>query len=142
EFMPIDFALSARAGNWRTRITAFINDVVIPAEEAAFTWGVDDELRKDLQAAAKAADVGGPAASAELGGGGFPFEEVAVLLEEAGRSLLGAMALNCAAPDEGNIHLLDQIASPAQRERYLIPLIRRDVRSCFAMSEPPPGGRF
>lgn len=137
--MSIDFALSVRAIKWRARITGFINEAVIPAEKAAFTEGVDDELRKDLQAAAKAADVWAPAASAELGGGGFPFVEVAVLLEEAGRSLLGPIALNCAAPDEGNIHLLDRIASPAQRERYLIPLVRGDVRSCFAMSEPPPG---
>jgi acyl-CoA dehydrogenase len=62
-----------------------------------------------------------------------------VLLEEAGRSLLGPLALNCSAPDEGNIHLLNVVASPEQRERYLRPLVSGDVRSCFAMTEPAPG---
>jgi acyl-CoA dehydrogenase len=62
-----------------------------------------------------------------------------VLLEEAGRSLLGPLSLNCAAPDEGNIHLLHMVASADQREKYLRPLVDGDVRSCFAMSEPPPG---
>jgi alkylation response protein AidB-like acyl-CoA dehydrogenase len=63
----------------------------------------------------------------------------AVLLAEAGRSLLGALALNCAAPDEGNIHLLTEVATPSQRERYLVPLVNGQVRSCFAMTQPAPG---
>jgi acyl-CoA dehydrogenase len=62
-----------------------------------------------------------------------------VVLEEAGYSLLGALALNCAAPDEGNMHLLSVVATPEQQARYLQPLATGDVRSCFAMTEPPPG---
>lgn len=69
-------------------------------------------------------------------GGGFTFDEAAVLLEEAGASLLGPLALNCAAPDEGNLHLLDRVATPRQRSQYLVPLTNGDMRSCFAMSEP------
>ena len=49
------------------------------------------------------------------------------------------MALNINAPDEGNIHLLDHIATPAQRERYLKPLVAGAHRSAFAMTEPAPG---
>ena len=63
----------------------------------------------------------------------------AVIFEEAGYSLLGPQALNCAAPDEGNMHLLSVVATPEQRERYLAPLAAGDVRSCFAMTEPAPG---
>jgi alkylation response protein AidB-like acyl-CoA dehydrogenase len=100
---------------------------------------VDDTLRKELQQEAKAAGLWAPQAPAELGGGGFTFDEAAVLLEEAGRSLLGPLALNCAAPDEGNIHMLHMIATPEQQRRYLLPLVAGDVRSCFAMTEPPPG---
>ncbi len=59
--------------------------------------------------------------------------------EEAGYSLFGPVALNINAPDEGNIHMLDHIASAAQREKYLEPLARGDVRSAFAMTEPAPG---
>ena len=63
----------------------------------------------------------------------------ALVFEEAGYSLLGPLALNCSAPDEGNMHLLEAVASPAQKERYLRPLAAGDVRSAFAMTEPAPG---
>jgi acyl-CoA dehydrogenase len=137
--MAFDFSLTPRVEQWRDRIRRFVDDVVIPREQRAFTDGVDDTLRKELQQEAKAAGLWAPQAAAELGGGGFAFDEAAVLLEEAGRSLLGPLALNCSAPDEGNIHMLHLIATPEQRRRYLLPLVAGEIRSCFAMTEPPPG---
>src|SRR5215472_928665 len=137
--MPFDFSLAPRVAEYRDRITRFVDDVVIPREQDAFADGVDDTLRKELQQQAKAAGLWAPQAPAELGGGGFAFDEAAVLLEEAGRSLLGPLALNCAAPDEGNIHMLHTIATHDQQRKYLLPLVAGDVRSCFAMTEPPPG---
>jgi alkylation response protein AidB-like acyl-CoA dehydrogenase len=137
--MAVDFQLSDRCLDWRERIATFVDEQVVPHEQQAFRDGPDDDLRIRLQAAAKGAGVWAPQASAELGGGGFPLHEAAVLLEEAGRSLLGPLALNCAAPDEGNIHLLDVIATPHQRDRYLRPLVDGTLRSCFAMTEPVPG---
>src|SRR5580765_8863848 len=137
--MAFDFSPTDRVADWRDRISAFVAEAVIPREQDAFRDGVDDELRRDLQSAAREAGLWAPTASADLGGGGFRLDESALLLEEAGTSLLGPLALNCSAPDEGNIHLLDQIGSPEQRERYLDPLVRGEIRSCFAMTEPPPG---
>jgi acyl-CoA dehydrogenase len=137
--MSFDFSIDPRVRDWQERIRRFVTDEVIPREQQAFASGVDDALRRELQAAAKDAGVWAPQASAALGGGGFRFDETAVLLEEAGTSLLGAVAMNCAAPDEGNIHLLDVIATPDQRSRYLSPLVNGEVRSCFAMTEPAPG---
>ncbi len=137
--MSFDFSLAPRVEEWRDRITRFVDDVVIPREQQAFTDGVDDALRTELQREARAAGLWAPQAPAQVGGGGFAFDEAAVLLEEAGRSLLGPLALNCSSPDEGNIHLLHMIGSPAQREKYLLPLVGGEVRSCFAMTEPPPG---
>jgi acyl-CoA dehydrogenase len=137
--MAFDFSLPQRVEQWRDRITSFVDEVVIAREQDAFAHGVDDTLRKELQQEAKAAGLWAPQAPAEIGGGGFAFDEAAVLLEEAGRSLLGPLALNCSAPDEGNIHLLHMIGTQSQRERYLLPLVAGDVRSCFAMTEPPPG---
>jgi acyl-CoA dehydrogenase len=137
--MSFDFSISPRVAQWRDRITGFVDDVVIPREQDAFAKGADDALRADLQGAAKAAGLWAPQAPAELGGGGFAFDEAAVLLEEAGRSLLGPLALGCSAPDEGNIHLLHMIGSAEQRRKYLQPLATGKVRSCFAMTEPPPG---
>jgi len=137
--MAFDFSLSPRVAQWQERIARFVDDVVIPREQDAFAGGLDDALRKELQQEAKAAGLWAPQLPAELGGGGFAFDEAAVLLEEAGRSLLGPLALNCAAPDEGNLHMLHMIATPGQQRRYLRPLAAGDVRSCFAMTEPAPG---
>ena len=137
--MAIDFSLPSEVEDQRLRIAEFIRAVVLPAEGAAFTDGVTDSLRQTLQQAARDAGVWAPQAAAEIGGGGFEFTAAAVLLEEAGYSLLGPLALNCAAPDEGNIHLLHQTGTPAQHDRYLRPLVAGDIRSCFSMTEPPPG---
>jgi alkylation response protein AidB-like acyl-CoA dehydrogenase len=137
--MAFDFSIPERVAEWRTRIAAFIAETVIPLEQRAFTDGLDAELRDELQEAARKAGVWAPQAGAALGGGGFRFDEVAILLEEAGTSLLGPLALNCAAPDEGNIHLLDVVATEEQRHTYLEPLVAGAIRSCFAMTEPPPG---
>src|SRR6516225_10398327 len=137
--MSFDFSIPPRVAEWRDRITGFVDDVVIPREQDAFAKGVDDALRVELQRAARAAGVWAPQAPAAVGGGGFRFDEAAVLLEEAGRSLLGPLALNCAAPDEGNIHLLSVVASAQQRKRYLEPLVNGEHRSCFGMTEPAPG---
>ena len=65
--------------------------------------------------------------------------EQSVVFEAAGYSLLGPLALNCAAPDEGNMHLLSVIATDEQKARYLRPLAAGETRSCFAMTEPAPG---
>ena len=137
--MAIDFALPPEVEDQRLRIAEFIRAVVLPAEAAAFTAGVDDPLRQRLQTAAREAGVWAPQAAAEIGGGGYEFTAAAVLLEEAGYSLLGPLALNCAAPDEGNIHLLHQTGTAQQHERYLRPLVAGEIRSCFSMTEPPPG---
>jgi acyl-CoA dehydrogenase len=124
---------------FRQRIRSFIADSVIPLEQEAFAAGVDDGLRVRLQDAARAAGVLAPQAPAEFGGGGADFLTTALLLEEAGYSPLGPLATNCAAPDEGNMHLLAMTGSAGQKERYLRPLVQGQVRSCFAMTEPPPG---
>jgi acyl-CoA dehydrogenase len=137
--VSFDFSLTSRVEQWRESIAEFVATTVIPREQGAFVNGVDDALRVELQQAAKAAGIWAPQASADLGGGGFRLDEAAVLLEEAGHSLLGPLALNCAAPDEGNIHMLTVIAAGEQRARYLRPLVDGTVRSCFAMTEPAPG---
>ncbi len=137
--MAFEFTVAPEVEQWRMRIAEFIRAVVIPREQDAFAHGVDDDLRRELQKAARAADVWAPQLPKDLGGGGFAFDDVAVLLEEAGTSLLGPLAMNCSAPDEGNMHLLHEVGTADQHERYLRPLAAGDVRSCFAMTEPPPG---
>jgi acyl-CoA dehydrogenase len=65
---------------------------------------------------------------------------MAVMYQEANRSLFGPVAFNAAAPDDGNMMLLAKVASPAQQERWLRPIVEGRTRSAFAMTEPAPGG--
>ncbi|MPZ24938.1 MAG: acyl-CoA dehydrogenase [Micromonosporaceae bacterium] len=137
--MPIDFSIPADADAYRRKVRRFVAEAVVPAEKAALAGGVDDALRLRLQDLARAAGVFAPQAPAAFGGGGTDFLTTALLLEEAGYSPLGPLAMNCAAPDEGNMHLLSLVGSPAQQQRHLRPLVAGRARSCFAMTEPPPG---
>lgn len=129
---------SRQLGELRTRTRAFIRDVVIP-EELPHGQHPTEELRAKLQQKARDAEVFAPQVPREFGGLGLPIEHWSPVFQEAGYSPLGALALNCMAPDEGNMHMLEQIASPEQRRRYLAPLARGEVRSCFGMTEPHPG---
>jgi alkylation response protein AidB-like acyl-CoA dehydrogenase len=96
-------------------------------------------LRLTLQEAAREAGVFAPHAPVDCGGLGLGMVDRAPVFEAAGYSLFGPLALNVAAPDEGNMHLLDHVATADQRTRFLDPLARGDVRSAFAMTEPQPG---
>lgn len=131
----MDFTLDPDLLELRDRVRAFIRDVVILAEHEEVT----DELVRSLRARAKEAGVYGPQLPAEYGGLGLGTVAMCVLFEVAGQSLLGPLAMHCSAPDEGNMHLLSLFASDEQRAQYLAPLVRGDIRSCFAMTEPAPG---
>lgn len=140
--MAVDLSRPARVDELVARTQQFINDVVLPIEneflgDVAAAGG--DVLRKDLQHQAKAAGLFAPHAPTELGGHGLGMVDRAPVFEAAGYSLFGPMALNIAAPDEGNLHLLAEIASLEQRGRFLDPLARGEYRSAFAMTEPAPG---
>src|SRR5581483_9183885 len=137
----MDFSLSPQLLDLQQRTRDFINRVVIPAEpripQAIEDW---QTLRGELQQAARDAGLFALHIPREYGGLGLNWRECSVIFEEAGRSLLGPQALNCAAPDEGNMHMLEKIASPAQKEKYLRPLAQGAIRSCFAMTEPDGAG--
>jgi acyl-CoA dehydrogenase len=123
------------------RTAEFVREVVIPAEEehGGVSAAGGEALRTRLQEAARGAGVFAPHVSPEYGGHGLDMRGRALVFEEAGYSLFGPLALNIAAPDEGNMHMLEAIATPEQKERYLRPLAEGRVRSCFAMTEPAPG---
>ncbi|MDB4949209.1 MAG: acyl-CoA dehydrogenase protein [Gemmatimonadetes bacterium] len=88
----------------------------------------------------KALGLWAPHLPREEGGRGLSLAEFGRVSEELGRSPLGHLAFNCQAPDIGNMELLHAHASPALRERWLGPLVRGEVRSCFAMTEPEHAG--
>ena len=76
----------------------------------------------------------------ERGGQGLPLVGMAACYEEMNRSIFGPVCFNSAAPDDGNMMVLNKIGTPAQKERWLQPIIDGKVRSAFAMTEPHPGG--
>ncbi|MGK5114631.1 acyl-CoA dehydrogenase family protein [Geodermatophilus sp. CPCC 205506] len=124
------------------RTREFVREAVLPVEDrfdGDVTAAGGDDVRRRLQGEARARGLLAPHAPGEYGGLGLSMTQRARVFEAAGYSLFGAMAINAAAPDEGNVHLLTHVATPAQREQYLAPLARGDVRSAFAMTEPAPG---
>ena len=137
----MDFSLTPKLEELRDRTRSFIRDQVIPFEKdpRQNEHGPGEDLRKDLMELAHKAGLLTPHASIEMGGLGLSHIEKAIVFEEAGYSSLGPTAMNIHAPDEGNIHLLEEIASPEQKERWLRPLAAGKIRSCFAMTEPAPG---
>ena len=137
----MDFSLTPKLEGLRDRTRAFIRDQVIPFEKdpRQNEHGPGEDLRKELIELARKAGLLTPHASVEMGGLGLSHIEKAIVFEEAGYSSLGPTAMNIHAPDEGNIHLLEEIATPEQKERWLRPLVAGKIRSCFAMTEPSPG---
>ncbi len=137
----MDFSLSPAVQELTQRVRQFVEQEVIPLEHHLnhHEPPLAPEALRALRDKAKAAGLWAPQLPTELGGLGLTLQEIVPVFEAAGRSLLGPAALNCAAPDEGNMHLLHLFASPEQVERYLKPLAAGDIRSAFAMTEPPPG---
>ena len=136
----IDLSIPLELEELRERVRSFVRTVVVPAEDRDRSeHGLDDGLRAELQAAARSAGVFAPTVARDLGGLELDHRGQAVILEEAGYSLLGPQAMNCAAPDEGNMNLLARVGRPDQREHYLRPLAEGRIRSAFAMTEPAPG---
>ena len=136
-----DFSIPPHVQELTQRVRQFVDHEVIPLEvHAADTPdGLPAPMLADLRAKAKAAGLWCPQLPPDLGGLGLSLSEIVPIFETAGRSHLGPLALNCAAPDEGNLHLLNLFANADQRQRYLLPLAAGEVHSGFAMTEPPPG---
>lgn len=138
----IDFEIPAELTALRDKVHAFVVERIVPYEtDPRLTrHGPNDELRAELVELAREAGLLTFQAPRRLGGREPSHREQAVLFEAAGWSTLGPVALNCAAPDEGNMFLLSKIASTEQSEAFLIPVVDGRQRSVFAMTEPGGAG--
>ncbi|GAB0101948.1 acyl-CoA dehydrogenase family protein [Nocardia sp. JMUB6875] len=138
----IDFSIPADLAAERDRVRQFVIDKIVPFERdpRLTAHGPNDELRQEMVELARAEKLLTIQAPVELGGRGLTHVEQAVLYEAAGWSTLGPVAMNCAAPDEGNMFLLSKIANPEQTQRFLQPVIDGHQRSVFAMTEPGGAG--
>jgi len=137
----MNFALSEELLDLQQRTRRFIAEQVIPLENdpRQDRHGPSEALRDELVARAREAGLLTPHASRELGGLGLSHVAKAIVFEEAGYSPLGPIALNIAAPDEGNIHLMEVVATEEQKARWLHAQVAGKTRSCFCMTEPAPG---
>ncbi|UNO42943.1 acyl-CoA dehydrogenase family protein [Streptomyces sp. MST-110588] len=140
----MDFAYDARTEELRGRLLAFMEEHVRPAEQVAreqraalaSPWDTPQVVR-DLQAEARRQGLWNLFLPGTEYGAGLTNLQYAPLAEITGHSPeLAPTALNCAAPDTGNMELLAQFGDERQKKRWLAPLLAGEIRSAFAMTEP------
>jgi len=127
---------AAKAAEIAARVEAFVRDVVVPYENdpRRDDHGPSDELVAELREKARAAGVLTPHILPD--GSHLSQRETATVLKASGLSPLGPVAVNTAAPDEGNMYLLGKVGSPEMKERFLKPMVEGRARSAFLMTEP------
>ncbi|GJD33117.1 acyl-CoA dehydrogenase family protein [Methylobacterium aerolatum] len=140
----MDFTIPPRVEAYRARIAAFVERHVIPLERDPAAYDghgniAPSELER-LRALAKAEGLWCLQLKPETGGAGLDKVGMAVCYEAMNRSIFGPVVFNSAAPDDGNMMVMEKVATPAQKARWLDPIVRGEVRSAFAMTEPHPGG--
>ena len=126
-----------RTAEIAARVEAFVRDIVVPYESDPrrdHHGAPTDELALELKAKARAAGVLTPHILAD--GTHLTQAETALVLRKSGLSILGPLAVNTAAPDEGNMYLLGKVGSPEIKERFLAPMVAGHARSSFFMTEP------
>ena len=140
----MDFALSPEVDRLRREIRAFVAEEILPLEADPSSYDEHENIRfdlvRDLQAKAKAAGLWSLQMPKHRGGQGLPVVGMAACYEEMGRSIFGPICFNSAAPDDGNMMVLEKVGTDAQKERWLQPIVDGAVRSSFVMTEPHPGG--
>lgn len=120
EDAAMDFAIPRHVQAIARRVRQFVDEEVIPVESELLRSGEAlciDRLQ-GLRSRAKAAGLWAPTMPKEWGGMGLDIQEIAPVFKAAGRSLLGPLAIHCAAPNEGNMHLLRQRGTGAYRNLY------------------------
>jgi acyl-CoA dehydrogenase len=139
----MDFALPPDIAAFRDRVAAFVRERILPVEADRANWDEHENIRADvlerLRGEVKAAGLWAPQVAPEWGGQGLPMIGVAACYEAMNESIFGPVCFNSAAPDDGNMRLLERAGTPEQKRRWLAPIAEGRVRSAFAMTEPHPG---
>src|SRR5919112_612293 len=140
----MDFSIPPRIDDFRSRIAAFVDREILPVEADPAAYDEHENIRLDrlesLRAKAKAEGLWCLQLKPESGGQGLGKVGMAVCYEAMNRSIFGPVCFNSAAPDDGNMMVLEAVGTPEQKERWLKPIAEGKVRSSFIMTEPHPGG--
>jgi acyl-CoA dehydrogenase len=138
----MDFASGPRVEELRARVVAFMDELVYAAETVyeeqrrAGAPGSQPPVMEELKAEARRRDLWNLFLPDPRWGAGLSNVDYAPIAEVTGRSLIAPEALNCSAPDTGNMEILAEFGTAEQQERWLRPLLEGEIRSCFAMTEP------
>ncbi|MDI3470497.1 MAG: Acyl-CoA dehydrogenase [Pseudolabrys sp.] len=140
----MDFSLPPDIEDLRLRVRKFVEDEVLPLESDPANFAEHENIPearlKPVREKAKKAGLWAPQSPKDYGGMELPVVAWAAIYEEAARSLFGPLAINCMAPDDGNMNMLRLVGTKAQKDKWLKPIVAGEVRSAFAMTEPAPGG--
>ena len=130
----------ARGAAIAARVEAFVRRAIVPFEQhpGCGAHGPSDDLIAEMRDLARAEGLMTPHILAD--GSHVSHRETALILRAAGLSILGPLAVNVFAPDEGNMYLLGKAATEDQKARFLAPLIAGTARSAFFMTEPASEG--
>jgi acyl-CoA dehydrogenase len=140
----VDFAFSPKVEELRARLLQFMDEHVYPAERI-YHDQVEESgdphffppVMEDLKKQARAQGLWNLFLPDARWGAGLTNLEYAPLAEITGRSPhIAPQALNCSAPDTGNMEILAQFGTPEQQDQWLKPLLEGEIRSCFSMTEP------
>jgi acyl-CoA dehydrogenase len=139
----MDFQPSERCQEFKDRLVAFMDQHVYPAEtvyERQLRESGDPHhqpaVMEELKVLAREAGLWNMFLPDASLGAGLSNSDYAPLAEILGRSGIASEACNCSAPDTGNMEVLFQFATPAQKDQWLMPLLDGEIRSAFAMTEP------
>jgi acyl-CoA dehydrogenase len=137
------FPFSARARTLDATLAAFMAERVLPAETAVHAWQQDPATRwtvcpriESLKREAQDAGLWNLFLPDATHGAGLSNLDYAPLAERMGRVLWASEVFNCNAPDTGNMEVLAHFGSASQKSEWLAPLLRGEIRSAFAMTEP------
>jgi acyl-CoA dehydrogenase len=140
----MDFTISPEIEALRAQIAAFVERELLPLEIDRANYDPYENIRLDvlerMRGKAKGEGLWCLQLKPESGGRGLGKVGMAVCYEAMNRSIFGPVVFNSAAPDDGNMMVLEAAATAAQKERWLAPIVRGEARSAFAMTEPHPGG--
>ena len=140
---PVNFGVSDKTRKLEQQVREFMDCEVLP-NEGRYHQQVEESgdphhhpaIMEELKAKARAAGLWNLFLPESEWGAGLSNLEYAPLAEQMGHSLIGPEAFNCSAPDTGNMEVLARYGSREQQERWLVPLLSGEIRSCFSMTEP------
>ena len=140
----MDFTLPEHIETLRLKTRDFVNQKIIPLESDIASYdkheNINEDLLNQIRLDVKAAGLWSPQMPTSRSGLGLGPIGMSALYEEMNRSIFGPVCFNCAAPDDGNMYILNKIGTEEQKVKWLDPIINGDVRSSLAMTEPAPGG--